>query len=290
MTTILPLQTSERLRGGLESVARPPVGRDGQVVSESEWRGGVGFTPLHGHSDQGFVWPVGCAATPALTGGKPTEDPIGPMEEFQPLVVGAISSCLPGRTVFGDLQRAQALEVLERVKYGKLSEALLTGGTGASNESNPGLLATATMPAGFDAANPNTVRLTMQGLLNGVCDAGGSDWVFHAPIQALPTIKEALGLTWNGERGVWTYGPFDWSFDCYPNVGPASVEGTNPTATDGSEWWIWLTRRPMIAWSDSTQVVEATKALENERKVLAEQVALLVFDTGAVYGAKAAVA
>lgn len=292
MTTILPIQTSERMRGGLESVARPLLGMDGQPLAEAQWRGGVMLTP--GSQDAGFVWPVSCTATPELRvdedlfdDGKPAETGVSDGIVFDPLVVGAMSACLPGRTVFGDLQRAMATSTLERIRFSKLAEALFTGGMGASDESNPSLLAVnGATPAGFDATSPSRIRPTMAGLLNAVCGYSGSDWVFHAPIQMLAHVKNELGLVWNDTRGVWTWGPFDWSFDCYPNSGPTEVEDVTPTEVDGTTFWVWMTRRPMVAWSDDVTVLEATKHLENHRKVLAEQVAIIVVDTTAVLAAK----
>lgn len=278
MTVPLPVQPNPRRRGGLESIARD------LPLSLEEWRTGVRFTPPG--ADAPFVWPTGCVVPAAAEKGF--VEGVGQGELFNPLVVGNGVECMPGRSAVGDLVRDNATRGLELRRFEQLAVAMFTGGTGGDEaDNNPSLQAlpaSVTAP-GVDPLLPKRGRLAMQGLMNAMCIYGGSDWVVHAPLASLPVMRNELGLT-HGDDGVWRMGDLDFSFECTPIEGPTEVEDVTPTATDGSEFWLWITRRPLIAWDEPLPVRENIDTARNRRVVLAERPAILVFDTTAVLAAK----
>lgn len=287
MTVPLPVQPNPRRRGGLESIARPlPAVRGGGEMGVEDWRQGVRLTPPG--PDAPFVWPTGCIVPAAAE--KDVVDGLADSELFNPLVVGNAVECMPGRSAVGDLVYDNASRGLELRKYEQLAVAMFTGSTGgATIDDNPSLQAlpaSVTAP-GVDAATPKRGRLAMQGLMNAMCQFGGADWVVHAPLASLPVMRNELGLI-HGDDGIWRFGDIDFSFECTPIEGPSELEAVPATATntDGSEFWIWMTRRPMVAWDALLPVRDNVDTTRNRRIVLAEQPAILVFDPTAVLAAK----
>lgn len=290
MTITLPVQPLRPIRGGLAQAAMPLVDADGQPIPEEQWR--QGFTGLvdYRSDDSTFLWPVGCGLDPELA-----EKPDGSayMEPFtyRPVILGGSANCGPNdNTPIGDIAVQRAQRALDRNRWSQLAGVLFNGHDGTGPDELPNMLTSVQIPLGFDAGNPNTIRETLSGMLDLFCDCGESTHVFYVPLSYQPYFDAALpGFRWNDERGLWQWGQFFFVFDCFPNLGPDTIEGATPTATDGSEVWIYLAPRPMVALSDEV-VIQARNVRQNERLVIAEQPAILVFDTSCVSAAKALIA
>lgn len=279
MSVPLPIQVQRPLKGGLASVMMPiPVG-------ESDWRTGVQITPVCGLEP--FVW--GCASD-----GDKDVSSVEATVEFQATTIGVEVECGPNgpHSPIGDIARDTAARGLERTRWSRLAQVLhdgeVAGGNVGSWTTNPSLQSTATTPDGFDPDNVAGITSTLAGLLDGLCGCWQADVVVHVPVGFLPYFVRATLVEWDASRELWTMGGFDFSFDCYPNLGPPAVEIASPTPTDGSEVWMYVSSRPMAGWS-SEEIVAARKVQLNEYIVEASRGAIVAFDPCCTLAAKATV-
>lgn len=278
MSVPLQIQPQKPLRGGLQGVVSP------MPLTEEEWRTGVQLTPVCGLEP--FVW--GCASEDE----KPVAD-IEDYSEFSSTMIGVEVQCGPNgpNSPIGDIARRIARQGLERTRWSRLAQVLSDGVVGGGSVGgwavNPSLQSEALTPSGFDPDNPAGIAPTLQGLLDGLCACWQGDIVFHVPASYLPQFVRQYIVEWDSARGVWTMGPYDFSFDCYPNLGPEAVEDVTPTAQDGSEFWIYATSRPLAAFSRE-MAFDARGVDRNNYLVEALRGAIVAFDPCCAFAAKAA--
>lgn len=286
MSVPLQIRPQKPIRGGLESVATP------LPMTEEDWRTGVQIQTVCGLEP--FVW--GCASVTDPEDPdtwKPVAD-ILPYSEFSSTMIGLEVACGPNgpNSPIGDIAKRIAQEGLERVRFSRLAQVLANGDVGggatAGFGTNPSLQEDSSNPDGFVLATPAGILTTIQGLLDAVTDCWQTDVVFHVPLSFLPHFLDNHLVEWDAERGVWHMGPYEFSFDLYPNLGSAADELATPTATDGSEVWIYVTSRPLYAFSRE-MTIAARKQRLNEYVVEALRGAIIVFDPCCAMGAKAQV-
>lgn len=300
MTANLPLKAYPGIRGGLESVVAP------LPLTEDEWRRGVNVRSSF--VGELYVSGYGGGSWGAVDEGdeKPVNQP-GSDWDFFPVTIGDIFECgalVPqGSPAERDIQfHAEAL--LEREQYRKLAELLYTGETYVCGDledanddgdvddpdegvdfTNPGFIALAELPVGYDDGAPGSIRGVFQGLLDSVCDVWTSDPVFHVARAWMPHFLGDV-VKWDEATQTFRFGPHLVSFDCYPNEGPA---GTT-TAVDGSEVWVYASMQPMVGIGDNVEVQRARNARQNTHQIRAEREAIIAFDATLVAAAKATVA
>jgi hypothetical protein len=306
VTTPLPIQPRPPIRGGLDSVAIP------LPLSESEWSGGVFVTSTDDSSVvvwdascQDYGWELGAAI---VDPGDPPNDPIEekpastpPAEsEFAPTVIAARASCSVGgsQSAIGDIIGQNAQAALDRMQYRVLAQAL-HGGTPVYAQQdhgggqNPNLAGfgggtAPTYPAGFNASAPGNIRGTLQGLLDLVCECYHSDPVFHIPRSFMAYFLTDALVRWDEGTQTFRFGPHMVSFDCYANKGSNELETATPTATDGSEVWIWTSAQPMVALGAQDTITNLERR-QNSYTALVERQAIVAFDTACFGAAKATI-
>lgn len=307
MTTPLRIQASRPLRGGLDSVA---VGLP--ELTEDDWKVGVELTPparntVHlwdatGCNDEGYALDDHDASA-ALA-----EKEVGGVAEgfkFYPGMIVAQAECTVGGSVssIGNIILENAQADLDRNAW-RAAEAILHGMAPVLHpgglERNPSLNnygidpdptgpSDPTLPDGFDASAPGDLKGTLQGLLDSVCDCAKSDLTFHVPVAFLPYFLADGIVRWDAAAEGYFFGSHEVSFGCYPNQGPQAVEDANPTATDGTEVWIWTTGPVYVEFGQDQVLGEVTRR-QNLYTAIVERPVLVAFDPVCVYAAKARVA
>lgn len=296
MTTPLPIQPRPPIRGGLDSVmASLPL-------DESEWRVGVSVTS---EDDGGLgVWDAtGCVdggydlATLDAVDEKPSTGPLPDNGIFYPTILTKRVTCNIGgtQTVIGDIITQSAQSSFARTQYRSLAKVLhgyapVFSPAGDPNPNLSGMNGAdePTYPDGFDAGAPGGIYGTLEGLLDLVCGCFNSDPVFHIPRQFMAQFTKDGVIRWDESAGVFRFGPHLVSFDCYPNRGSEAVEFATPTATDGSEAWIWTSTRPMVEVAGEVLVTQMERR-QNGYDALVERPAIVVFDNHCFGAAKAVV-
>lgn len=280
MTAILPLLNPPRIRGGLESVVAPLLGRDGQPLSVSEWSTGAELTSLPDantffSSRDGGTW------------GDPEDDDLKPVseagarEKFLPGSVGAVFECGMNapNTTLGDIPREEATRFMDRALFSLIATAITTVTTPAIDCDNDATLETlpniAQTPDGYDDDNPPSIRGGLQGLLEGVCAHWHSDPIFLAPREYMPHFLGDI-VRWHEELDQFRFGPHAIAFDCFENVGPAGTT-TNP---DGSEVWVYALLPIQLAVADPVDdSISAVRThLQNVYRVRVEREFLAAFE------------
>lgn len=277
VTTPLPIQSRPPIRGGLGSVAQP------LPMAESEWRGGVLVTP----ETVGTMFRWGCQTI----GEKPLNS-VPAAALYQPTSVGIVYECGPGagQLPLGPIGQQIAVERFRRQRWSEVASLLQDGITDGPEAGNNFSFEDATLAPGFDPAAEGDIAGTLQGLLDTVCSCFGTDPVFHVPRPYMAQMLKTDLVVWDEASETFRFGPHMVSFDCYSNIGPAAVEGgANPTLTDGSEFWIWASSQPMVAWSDGPETVTSIAVRRNENLVRVEQEVIAVIDSGCLYAARARV-
>lgn len=292
MTAILPLPDPPRIRGGLDIVATPLLGRNGELLPTSEWAMGVERTNLP-HAETFF------SSLHGGTWGDPDDGDLKPSSEsgarnrLLPGSVGAVFECQMNapNTTLGDIPRAEGTSFMDRAYYSLVAEAISTPATpgidcdpDAQITTLPGV---AQLPDGYVDNAPGTIEGVMHGLLDGVCAYLHTDPVFHVARAFMPHFFRRGIVHWDEVGGFFRMGPHRVSFDCYANVGPA---GTT-TAGDGSEVWIYASTPIELATADpdADSVSAVRTQLQNIYRVRVEREFIAVFDTEGVYAAKALV-
>lgn len=272
----LQIQTPRRPRGGLADVAgNLPMswGADG-------WNWGVQATPTC--SMDRTVW--GCAST-----GEKPENSVQDADNFDPTTFAVTVGCGPNgeRSPIGDIARQLATDGLERWYWSDLAVVLANGEVGAAVP-NPSLQSAMNPYVGFNPAAPDCIMRVLSGLLEQQGELYDADVVFHVNRMFLPYFIEDTLVEWDPVRGVWHMGPYDFSFDSYPNLGSAAIELASPTLTDGSEAWIYMSPRPLAATAPE-QAFESKRVRQNAYIVAAEVPGIVVFNTCGVWAGKALV-
>lgn len=307
MTTPLRIQASRPLRGGLDSVA---VGLP--ELTEDDWKVGVELTPpargsvslwdATGCNDEGYALDDHDASDPLTE--KPVEG-VATGFKFYPGMIVAQSECEVGGSVsaIGNIILENAQADLDRNAW-RAAEAILHGiapvlhpgglernaslnnygiGGDPTGPSDP------TLPDGFDPAAPGDLKGTLQGLLDSVCACAKGDLTLHVPVSFLPYFLADGVVKWDPESGRYLFGTHEVSFGCYPNRGPNAQETASPTATDGTEVWIWATG-PVYVEFGADQVLGEITRRQNLYTAIVERPVLVAFDPACVYAAKAQVA
>jgi len=272
----LQIQTPRRPRGGLADVA----GALPMSWGDGGWNWGVQVTPscLLDRT----VW--GCAST----GLKPNNG-IEPSVNFDPTTFAVAVNCGPNgeQSPIGDIARQLAVDGLERWYWSDLAVVLSEGEVGAAVP-NPSLRSEMQPYTGFVPATPECIMRVISGLLQQQGDCYDADVVFHVNRMFLPYFVSQQIVLWDEGRGVWHMGPYDFSFDSYPNLGSAAIEGADPTLTDGTEAWIYMTPRPLAATAPE-QAFSSTRVRQNLYQVAAEVPGIVVFNPCCVWAGKALV-
>lgn len=279
MIVSVPLQIQPQIPpiGGLASVAAP------LPLTEPEWRTGVQLTSLCGLEP--FVW--GCSSSD----DKPVYA-TGDTVEFQSTTIGVEVACGPNgpNSPIGDIARKSAVEGLKRSEWQRLaivlSDGVVGGGSVGSFGSNPSFQSEAVLAPNLDVTDPRGLVATVTDVLGVLCECYQSDTVLHVPAKFLPYFLAETLVEFDVSSGTYKLGVFDVSFDCYLNLGTPAAEILQPTATDGSEVWVYASTRPMIAM-DRVVTVGSTQVQQNEYLYEASRGAIAVFDPCCLFASKA---
>lgn len=303
MTVPLRILDHRPLRGGLDSVAlEMPVG-------EGEWKQGVFVQPPA--RDVVLVWNASCNPVGYEPNANQLSDPPSWLEEkleggipdgfeFAPTFIVAQATCNVGGTVtsIGDLVQQAAVQSLEREKWRTLAAVLHgaapvftsdnLGGVPNPSLTGAGGAAQPTQPTYPNPPSPVSLKAAMEALLRSICACTKGDLTFHVPVAFLPYFLVDGFVKFDEAANKYKFGSHEVSFDCYPNEGNYAVEQSNPTATDGSEVWIWATG-PIYAAFGTDITVRGLDRRQNKASFLAEVPAIVVYDPTCVYAVKATV-
>lgn len=306
MKIILPLQKPMPIVGGLASVT---TRLSSLGYRPDQWQGdGIEWTP---QCDQNLgVW--GCATLQNDPLEEKVANSTSPSEVFNSALIYAQANCLGIDRVspLGDMAQQMAINALEAHKWSQLARVLHEGDVQHPDGPNPSLQSMAEVPVGYTHANivdPPGLASGVQSLLETVCGCNSADVVLHVPMQYAPQFMKNYLVEWEEPKnsdgmdsadqtdGKWMLGPYEVSFDCYPNVGPVSVEsipgyvaGDRIPDADGSEVWIYLSSRPLGDFGDDYQV-DSEFVRTNSRLNEAAQFGVIAVDPCCVVAVKASV-
>lgn len=284
--TLLNIQPRTRLRGGLEQAALPlpPEVAD-------DWRGGIDVPVVYTDLDHSFMWPTGCIPDDVTMDDKPRSDSGMETVTFKPFVVGGTAKCGPlDRSAVGDVTKQMARMQLEKHRWPQVASMLFTGDDGRGERINPTLGDepwVTYQPAGMDVENPNEIIPTIAGMLETACLCVDGDSAFYVPLGYMPYFVKELDLRWDEQQGLYFYGDIPFVFDC--SIPNQTVGGVEADPDDGTVVWVKLGPRPYVAFAPE-QELDVRVVRQNERWVVAEQPAIVVFNAYCVVDALVRVA
>lgn len=274
--TVLPILPNRRLRGGLESVALPlPTG---------DWHHGVQVTPVCGVDP--FVWGCNSASQSPPNDQKPIT-PILSSVQFDSTSIGVLVDCDGGMGSLGMIESTIASSGWDRTVFKKLVDILSNGIVGTVNP-NPSLQSVATLPDGWDVNAPADLVNSLQGIMDSACSCWNADLVIHVPVQYLSYFLNLQLVLWNEQLEQYMFGAFKVSFDCYPNIGPDSLDEDAIPATDGSEVWIYASG-PVYYALASPEEIKTRDWQQNKSRVEDIAGAIVAFEPCCVSAVKAKV-
>lgn len=255
-----PIQTS-RLKGGILAAARP------LDADYDTWRQGVSFNSS-------------CNPTPGLTGCINPADAvnkdiaaIGDPNVFEPFLAYSGREC-------STWMRSEDILLLAQQGFdATISTAfalqLQTAPVGASPSLNSEATDLTLESGSVDITN------SLSALMQATCECGMSDLVIHVNLRAIPFMAERHLIWWDLNTGVWRYGPYTISADCYSSTGPESA-GTPDEPEDGSAVWMYVTGPVEYALGPQVEIEGQTER-QNQRSELVEALGILRFDPCCTY-------
>lgn len=296
MSAILPLQNPPRILGGFETVVAPLLGRDGNVLPESGWHGGVIGQTLPGEGAQFFSSQMvgGSWGDPDADDVKPDSE-MGEEVTFKPASIGVNFSCEMNaeNTARGDIAKKLVQQEMARRLWSEIGLHIQAVGTSIDCPdqagTNPTLIDVAQLPSGYNDLAAGSIEGVIHGLLDGVCDAMHTDPVFLVPRAFMPHFSRRGLVHWDpAAQAFRLLGIYPIAFDCFLNEGP----GGTTTAADGSEVWIYAMLHPQVdaAAEGPNDLIGVRTIEQNVYRVRGERQFGYWFDTDHVYAAKAGVA
>lgn len=252
------------LAGGLLAASRP------LPASYDQWRQGISFNS----SCNGPAGLAGCI-NPDDAVDK-TITPIGDPAVFEPFMAYSGRSCSTWMESGDILDLAQ--QGLDATLSSAFALQLQNGTIGVS----PSLNSTAT---DITPTTPTDVTNTLSGLISAICSCGISNVMIHVNLRAIPFLVERRLVNWDASAGIWRYGPYPVSADCYGVVGPEDTGG-NSEPDDGSAVWMYVSGMVETAISDELSL-EGLDVAVNGKSELVERLGILRFDPCCVYAALA---
>ena len=226
-----------------------------------DWSGGITFTPSCGGAD---VW--GCSYGVDKTNITDKADPV----EFDPFMLYAGKRCSGSPDV-------EELSILAKSNLVIGSSSRMARELQSSDAliGNPDLITTAT---DITPVTAPCIDNAIAGLISAAGACGGMELTFHAPFVALAPLMDKSLVVF--EDGKYRLGGHTIIVDDYDaHLEPTSYIGTAATDTQA---FIYATGPVEYKLGQEIDVVHYTHRT-NESVVLAEQMAIIRFDTCCVY-------